>query len=176
MDKCAICWESLERDKEDSNLKTLACAHVYHDVCIETWAQVKKTCPVCRTRFGEETVISQQQQQHITTQVTPIPGGVSTVLYDTWGSFWGFGQLLDHEIVTSYYRSQDSWYLFDRVVALSAQYNRKAEEEKKERNKQKKRHFKKSNKPKHQQKTLGRRGQRMYNKVAASRKHGTKRR
>jgi hypothetical protein len=39
---CAICTESAKVVKE------LNCKHQYHELCINTWLSVSKTCPFCR--------------------------------------------------------------------------------------------------------------------------------
>ncbi len=44
--ECSICFESIENNSE---IKTLPCAHIYHDYCINKWLEQKSNCPICRT-------------------------------------------------------------------------------------------------------------------------------
>ncbi|WP_434447291.1 RING-H2 finger protein [Lentzea sp. E54] len=41
---CAICCESLS----EGMVRRLACAHHYHDTCVQAWLSVSGTCPQCR--------------------------------------------------------------------------------------------------------------------------------
>lgn len=46
IDDCSICFEGLVADT-----KTLACSHVFHELCIDKWAASADTCPICRARI-----------------------------------------------------------------------------------------------------------------------------
>ena len=49
--QCSICWENVE------NIETMAVTkcgdqpHVFHQQCINTWAQTSHTCPNCRANL-----------------------------------------------------------------------------------------------------------------------------
>ena len=49
--QCSICWENVE------NIETMAVTkcgdqpHVFHQQCINTWAQTSHTCPNCRAHL-----------------------------------------------------------------------------------------------------------------------------
>jgi hypothetical protein len=46
---CSICLSSLDKDQ-----KTLECGHSFHEPCVATWFQHKKSCPICRRDFEPE--------------------------------------------------------------------------------------------------------------------------
>lgn len=41
-DSCVVCLENLTR-----KARKLGCGHIFHDACVQTWLESKKTCPVC---------------------------------------------------------------------------------------------------------------------------------
>ena len=43
--KCSICLEEYNRDKDIIKLK---CNHEYHKECIKMWLNINKICPQCR--------------------------------------------------------------------------------------------------------------------------------
>ena len=43
--KCSICLEEYNRDKDIIKLK---CNHEYHKECIKAWFDINKNCPQCR--------------------------------------------------------------------------------------------------------------------------------
>ena len=63
-DKCGICFE--EYNDIQNRCTVLACGHLFHTLCINSWQQVKSSCPLCQRHivhfeFGKtnETVIEQ---------------------------------------------------------------------------------------------------------------------
>lgn len=46
-DPCPIC---LKVFKETSNIKALACTHLYHRGCIDAWLMTVSSCPLCRRK------------------------------------------------------------------------------------------------------------------------------
>jgi hypothetical protein len=45
--ECAIC-----RDYESkTQITRLRCGHIYHKTCIEAWATINSTCPICRAHI-----------------------------------------------------------------------------------------------------------------------------
>jgi len=40
---CSICLDHIKNNK-----KTLACQHIFHKGCIDTWLNHKTSCPLCR--------------------------------------------------------------------------------------------------------------------------------
>jgi hypothetical protein len=52
---CPICMETL-----NSNLKELACQHVFHESCIDRWLESHNTCPVCRTELFDVGLVDHQ--------------------------------------------------------------------------------------------------------------------
>lgn len=56
MDECTICQEQILNDQ---NITTLGgCSHHFHSICIQTWATIGNTCPLCRHVFTENIDIS----------------------------------------------------------------------------------------------------------------------
>jgi hypothetical protein len=51
---CSIC---LEKDEEE--LLTFKCNHTFHVKCVIRWANIKNTCPECRTKieFNYESIL-----------------------------------------------------------------------------------------------------------------------
>ena len=48
---CPICLGSFLKEEE---VLVLLCGHFYHAACIKTWLGLHASCPVCRSRQGEE--------------------------------------------------------------------------------------------------------------------------
>ena len=48
-DKCPICLSEYE-EGEDCGL--LPCKHSFHDLCLRTWTNTNRTCPLCRLELG----------------------------------------------------------------------------------------------------------------------------
>lgn len=46
-DECAVCLGELQRGEVVKQL--LACMHLFHDGCINTWLRSRITCPVCQS-------------------------------------------------------------------------------------------------------------------------------
>ena len=42
---CSICYEDF---KENEEISTLKCDHIFHATCIERWATIKPNCALCR--------------------------------------------------------------------------------------------------------------------------------
>ena len=42
---CSVCMEEIHA----SNIRVLACAHIFHSTCINRWFLEQRTCPECRT-------------------------------------------------------------------------------------------------------------------------------
>jgi hypothetical protein len=45
-DNCAICIEKLYKE-----YIVFKCSHSFHSLCINTWLNHKKECPMCRTKI-----------------------------------------------------------------------------------------------------------------------------
>lgn len=49
--ECSICQETITTEQ---NRVTLGqCNHIFHAICIQTWATLQTTCPLCRQNFGD---------------------------------------------------------------------------------------------------------------------------
>ena len=48
---CSICLEACDGHNQKKPVRALKCAHVFHTSCINTWAKVKKECPVCKEKL-----------------------------------------------------------------------------------------------------------------------------
>lgn len=51
---CSVCQE--QEEKEEDNIKTLICDHMFHSKCIRTWLSKNKTCPVCRLDLSSDII------------------------------------------------------------------------------------------------------------------------
>ncbi|GJT23918.1 probable E3 ubiquitin-protein ligase ZFP1 [Tanacetum coccineum] len=45
---CVICMEEYDVNDTTRATRALACRHVYHAECINSWLLCKKVCPLCR--------------------------------------------------------------------------------------------------------------------------------
>lgn len=54
--KCTICLEEIIKGSRDNAVPT-SCKHIFHRDCIETWATMSNTCPLCKERFKAITVV-----------------------------------------------------------------------------------------------------------------------
>uniref|UniRef100_A0A914HAZ8 RING-type domain-containing protein n=1 Tax=Globodera rostochiensis TaxID=31243 RepID=A0A914HAZ8_GLORO len=52
VNECAICLEEIETG--EIQLRTLPCAHVFHQCCIQPWLIEHNTCPKCRNQISNE--------------------------------------------------------------------------------------------------------------------------
>lgn len=51
MEECSICQDNIVQNQ---NVVTLGrCSHKFHALCIQTWATIRNTCPLCRETFTE---------------------------------------------------------------------------------------------------------------------------
>ena len=48
-DKCPICLSEYE---EGEDCGVLPCKHTFHNFCLRTWVDSKRTCPLCRLQLG----------------------------------------------------------------------------------------------------------------------------
>ena len=53
--ECCICTENCHHNPITDIL--LPCGHIYHRVCIQSWARDHNTCPCCRREFTFETAV-----------------------------------------------------------------------------------------------------------------------
>jgi hypothetical protein len=51
LEECSICQENISPYHNVSMLG--ACSHKFHSICIQTWATIGNTCPLCRHVFTE---------------------------------------------------------------------------------------------------------------------------
>lgn len=54
---CSICLNSLRSQGIRKYNKKIACGHVFHPNCIDTWSQRGTTCPCCRAPLFEHRTI-----------------------------------------------------------------------------------------------------------------------
>jgi len=52
--ECAICMEQMT---PNSSMK-LACGHFFHKHCLERWADINESCPMCRTPIGIKNLLT----------------------------------------------------------------------------------------------------------------------
>ncbi|QPG73893.1 hypothetical protein FOA43_001208 [Brettanomyces nanus] len=83
-DLCPICLDSLPDpgqniSRETRNTQYLArikpCCHLYHDFCIQAWAEKANTCPQCRGRFNTIEIVADHhliRQIHIDDKLYPL--------------------------------------------------------------------------------------------------------
>ena len=48
--ECSICMGDIDADQgaEEPNHSVTPCDHVFHDICLSQWMDLKMECPVCR--------------------------------------------------------------------------------------------------------------------------------
>ena len=51
LEKCAICLDFINSRRSLRSITTLRCNHTFHKNCIDRWALVRNSCPVCRRRI-----------------------------------------------------------------------------------------------------------------------------
>jgi hypothetical protein len=51
MEECCICQENIQAPQNSIILGN--CSHKFHAICIQTWATIQNTCPLCREVFTE---------------------------------------------------------------------------------------------------------------------------
>ncbi|KAF2268329.1 hypothetical protein CC78DRAFT_20982 [Lojkania enalia] len=70
---CPICQSALQRpftesgvftSPQDQAMKLVACGHVFHDSCLQQWANLKYTCPLCRRPLEVECFACFLVRQH----------------------------------------------------------------------------------------------------------------
>jgi hypothetical protein len=49
--ECSICQDVITG--EQNRIILGQCNHIYHAICIQTWATFQTTCPLCRQNFGD---------------------------------------------------------------------------------------------------------------------------
>lgn len=81
---CAICLndlpdpsQKLEKETRRSQLlaRIIPCGHLYHDFCIQTWAEKANTCPQCRSRFHTVELLANDrvvQRIHVDDKMYPM--------------------------------------------------------------------------------------------------------
>jgi len=52
-DKCPICFENLNSLQDNFIRKIKKCRHIFCNICITTWLEKHKTCPVCKIELTE---------------------------------------------------------------------------------------------------------------------------
>lgn len=53
LEKCAICLDVINARRSLRSITTLRCNHTFHKNCIDRWARLRNTCPVCRRRVRQ---------------------------------------------------------------------------------------------------------------------------
>ena len=61
--ECAVCLGAIQVGAMAKLLP--ACAHVYHDECIDLWLASHSTCPLCRCRVGDHRGASEKTVQDL---------------------------------------------------------------------------------------------------------------
>ena len=59
-ERCEICLESYQ---EGASVRTLPCFHRFHESCSDSWLQVSKACPLCKTEV--DVIISNAQNEQM---------------------------------------------------------------------------------------------------------------
>ena len=54
--KCIICYEDF---KENDNITTLPCAHVFHIDCIKNWILAHVNCPICKFKITKKALLGE---------------------------------------------------------------------------------------------------------------------
>lgn len=49
---CSICMEVINNKQPKHTIATLPCAHTFHTDCIDTWLNIKRSCPLCKTQVN----------------------------------------------------------------------------------------------------------------------------
>ena len=44
--ECVICFTNMEIE----DIERLRCQHFFHRECLSTWMEIKKSCPICRSK------------------------------------------------------------------------------------------------------------------------------
>ncbi|CAM0910425.1 unnamed protein product [Alopecurus aequalis] len=68
--ECAVCLSVIQVGAMAKLLP--ACAHVYHDECIDLWLSSHSTCPLCRCRVGDHSRAGQKTVQDLAYRLSPV--------------------------------------------------------------------------------------------------------
>ena len=68
---CPICYSNFNTCYNcNINTKLLYCGHIFHKTCINEWLQIRRECPICRTKISINKSLS-------------IYGHIKTIIYAT---------------------------------------------------------------------------------------------
>ncbi|KAK3118362.1 hypothetical protein QOZ80_9BG0697920 [Eleusine coracana subsp. coracana] len=59
-DRCAVCHEGYEAG---DRVRTMPCAHGFHEGCIVGWLFVSRLCPLCRFKLPTETEQAEEEER-----------------------------------------------------------------------------------------------------------------
>lgn len=49
---CVVCLGQLQQGEMVAKIES--CSHLFHEMCIDRWLRLHKTCPICRSRVDQE--------------------------------------------------------------------------------------------------------------------------
>ncbi|KAI3862915.1 hypothetical protein MKW98_011954 [Papaver atlanticum] len=58
---CSVCLQDMNVDDHAAVLK---CSHVFHEKCVEEWAERKPSCPLCRHDIRKENIKRKRPKHH----------------------------------------------------------------------------------------------------------------